>query len=112
MNSLKKKTPKEPRGNSIAALKTQAAQVWQKVQPHLGFAYGIFLLSCLIFVVYMVNQSLYGPSEKPAAPPATNPYSSRFDDATIEKVRSLNQRSSDQSFRVVLPDGRISPFAE
>ena len=83
---------------------------WAKVEPHIGFGYAVILLVGIMCVIYLVGQTLQSVSPGVSSS-NESPYSTKFDDATVGKVRALNSDLS-PSTTVVLPDGRINPFAE
>lgn len=84
--------------------------VWAKIEPHIGFGYAVVLLVGIMCVIYLVGQTLQ--SDSPGLSSSSeSPYSTKFDDTTVGKVRALNSDLS-TSTTVVLPGGRINPFAE
>jgi len=104
--------PKQSLSDSFKDISLQVKAFWQRVQPHLGFMYATVLLLGITYVVYIVTQSLNSNIAPSAATPhATNDFSIRFDDATINKVRALSGNGSANT-NVTLPEGRINPFSE
>ncbi|MGH7196798.1 MAG: hypothetical protein ACREGJ_03480 [Candidatus Saccharimonadales bacterium] len=87
-----------------------------KLKPlalHHYFVFLLLLLLGLTLAVYQVNQILSMPTdENYRQEKLSSGLKVRFDQDTIEKVKSLQKSSEQATGSEPLPAGRINPFAE
>lgn len=104
------KKTKKPASASINDLLSSLKATWHKIEPHVGFLYTVILLLGITYAVYTVSQTLQTKNLSEGAPSGTGDFSTRFDETTIQKIRSLSE--NDTPSDIQLPSGRINPFSE
>lgn len=68
----------------------------------------VFIIACLSVAIILINKTLTEAPEQPYVSPIN---AGRIDEATLERIQSL-QPSSQPVQPPALPEGRINPFAE
>ena len=98
-------------GQSLAGIKGSLKHISSKLSPHIGFVLIVILLLGITSVVYFVSQSIQSTSMVNSNQQTNGSgFLIKFDQATIEKVRALNDRPVAPTIN--LPNGRINPFIE
>ena len=90
-----------------AQLKDYWAKIRHTLAKHFGFLFIVLSLFALLYAAYQVQQHLHGSNMSSEPTTASKDYSTNFNKATIEKINSLESKSS-----TPLPPGRTNPFSE
>lgn len=104
------KKPKKSVSASMGDLASSLKSTWHKLEPHVGFLYTVILLLAITYAVFTVSQTLQNKDVAEGTTTGSGDFSTRFDETTIQKVRSLSE--NDTPSNIQLPPGRINPFSE
>ncbi len=92
-------------------LQVQAAIYGKKLLQHHVIIVMLLLLASLLYTVFAINQIISGQEdEEYRAEQQAKTTSTKFDEETIDRIQQL--KSTDQTFDLSLPPGRINPFTE
>jgi hypothetical protein len=96
---------------SLKGIGDQFKDLGHKLRRHMSIIFVVVVLGALVYSVFSVNLILGMPSDEAyRMQKEAESFSTRFDDATIEKIDGLKDRQ--EAGDIQLPGGRINPFAE